>query len=153
MNSNIRGFTAVELIIAIIIGGILTSMAIKGFGLVSDQVSAREARHIFQGMVARTRAQAIESGLRTILIADAQGDSVLIVGNGSIVEKVRFGEEMGVDIQSENRMTRICMTPRGFANPDCNSFNSTIKMAFVRGTMHQSIEILPLGQIRWLADS
>ncbi|MBT8397970.1 MAG: prepilin-type N-terminal cleavage/methylation domain-containing protein [Gemmatimonadetes bacterium] len=144
-----RGFTVIELMIVVVLGTIMTSMAIKGFGMVSNQASAREARNVFQGMVARTRAQAIESGLPSILIADAQGDSVMIIGTNGIMENVRFGEEMGVDIQTTERLTRICMNPRGFANTDCNSFTSAIKMSFVRGPKSKSIEILPLGQIRW----
>jgi Tfp pilus assembly protein FimT len=149
MKRSTSGFTVLELIIVLVLGVIMTSMAIKGFGMVANQASVREARGMFQSMLARTRAQAIESGWTTMLIADAQGDSVMVLANGQIVENVRFGEELGIDIQTTARLTRICMNPRGFANPDCNSFSSPIKMAFVRGPKAQSIEILPLGQIRW----
>ncbi len=149
MKRQTRGFTVLELLIVVVLGTILTSMALKGFGMVANQVAAREARGVFQGLVARTRAQAIESGAPTILIADAKGDSVMVLANGRIVEVVRFGEELGVDIQTRYPVTRICMNPRGFANPDCNSFSSTIKMAFVRGPRTKTIEILPMGQIRW----
>lgn len=148
MKQNTRGFTLLEMLVVVILGTILIQMSIKGFSLVTNQFSAREARNVFQGMVARTRSQAIESGMPTILVADAQGDSVLILANGGVVEKVRFGTELGVDIQTTERMTRICMTPRGFADLDCNSFTSTIKMAFVRGPKQEHIEIRPLGQIR-----
>jgi len=144
-----RGFTVIEMLVVVTLGTIMTSMAIKGFGMISNQFAAREARGVFQSMVARTRAQAIESGMPTILIADAQGDSVMILANGRVVENVRFGEELGVDIQTTQRLTRICMTPRGFANPDCNSFSSPIKMAFVRGPKSKTVEILSLGQVRW----
>jgi prepilin-type N-terminal cleavage/methylation domain-containing protein len=143
------GFTVLELLIVVVLGTILTSMTLKGFGMVSNQAAAREARGVFQGLVARTRAQAIESGIPTMLIADARGDSVMVFANGRVVENIRFGEELGVDIQTEQPVTRICMTPRGYANPDCNSFSSTIKMAFVRGPKTKTIEILPMGQIRW----
>jgi hypothetical protein len=143
------GFTVLELLIVLVLGVIMTSMALKGFGMVANRFAAREARGVFQGMVARTRAQAIESGWSTMLIADAHGDSVMVLANGRIVENVRFGEELGVDIQTQQPLTRICMTPRGFANPDCNSFSSTIKMVFVRGPREETIEILPLGQLRW----
>jgi len=124
-------------------------LAIKGFGLTSSQMSAREARNVFNGMAARARAQAIESGLATALIADADGDSVVIQANGSTVETVRFGEELGVDIQAPDKITRICMNPRGYASPTCNSFSSATKMAFVQGSKSATLEILPLGQIRW----
>lgn len=143
------GFTVLEMVVVILIGGILTQMALKGFGMVWSQIAAREARNVFQGMLARTRAQAIEGGLPTILIADAEGDSVMVLANGGVVETVRFQKEMGVDIQSQAGVTRICMNPRGFATPSCNSFSSPITMSFVRGARSEVIQILPLGQVRW----
>jgi len=144
-----RGFTVLELMVVVVVGAVLSQMAIKGFGYVRSQVSAREARTVFGAMVARTRAQAIESGQRTLLIADAQGDSVMIFANGGVVETIRFGKDLGIDIQGPPGMTRICMTPRGYANPDCNSFTSPIKLAFVQGPKSDTVEVLPLGQIRW----
>ena len=135
--------------VVVVVGAVLSQMAVKGFGHVRNQVSAREARTVFGAMVARTRAQAIESGQRTLLIADSQGDSVMIFANGGVVETIRFGKDLGIDIQGPPGMTRICMTPRGYANPDCNSFSSPIKLAFVSGSKSDTVEVLPLGQLRW----
>jgi prepilin-type N-terminal cleavage/methylation domain-containing protein len=149
MDRRQRGFTIIEVIIVIVIGSILTGIAFKSFGVTSNQASARQARNVFNGMAARARAQAIESGRNTLLIADARGDSVLILANGQIVENVRFGEEMNVDIQATQDVTRLCMNPRGYADQNCNSFNTTVKMSFVQGSQTRSLEILPLGQIRW----
>jgi prepilin-type N-terminal cleavage/methylation domain-containing protein len=144
-----RGFTIVELLITIVIGGILTQIAFKGFGEIWSQVAAREARNVFQGLMARTRAQAIEGGVPTFLLADPGDDSVMILANGGVVENVRFMEEMGVDIQGPAGITRVCMTPRGYANPSCNSFKSPVTITLVRGAKSETIEILPLGQMRW----
>jgi prepilin-type N-terminal cleavage/methylation domain-containing protein len=149
MDRRNRGFTIIEVIVVLVIGGALMSIAVKGFGTTASHTSARQARNVFNGMAARARAQAIESGRNTVLIADASGDSVLIMANGQIVENVRFGEEMGVDIQTTQDVTRLCMNPRGYADQDCNSFKTTVKMAFVQGNQSMSLEILPLGQIRW----
>ena len=145
MNRRARGFTLIEVLITILIGVVLTSLAVKGFGQTQSVLAVRQARNVFNGMVARARAQAIESGMRTVLVADAQSDSVTIVG----VETVNFGGDMGIDIQSSNTFTRICMSPRGYADPSCNSFSSTVQMTFVQGGRSETIEILPLGQIRW----
>jgi prepilin-type N-terminal cleavage/methylation domain-containing protein len=149
MNRRKSGFTLIEVLIVVVLGSILIQLAIKGIGLTSSQISVREARNVFNGMAARTRAQAIESGLNTLLIADAEGDSVVIVANGRVVENVRFAEDMGIDIQTTARMTTVCMNPRGYASPACNSFSSPIEVAFVQGTKSRTLEILPLGQIRW----
>lgn len=145
-----RGFTLIEVIIAIVISAILTSMAVKGFGATSTSLAARQARNVFNGMAARARAQAIESGMTTVLLASVSGDSVMILGQGgNIVENVRFAEELNVDIQASTSSFRICMSPRGFADTDCNSFNSAFEVRFVAGNNTETIEILPLGQIRW----
>lgn len=149
MDRRTRGFTLIEVLMVIVIGTILTSMALKGFGMVSSQTSARQARNVFVGMVARTRAQAIETGQTTILFADARGDSVLILAGGHIVENVRFGAEMGVDIQGTQDITRICMSPKGYADSGCNSFSSAVNVAFVQGPKSESVEVLPLGQLIW----
>lgn len=143
-----RGFTILEMMVVIALGVILTQMTIKGFSTVSDRFSAREARNVYQGLLARTRAQAIEGGGRTLLLTDTKGDSVMVFAGGRITETVRFREEMGVDLQPELGMVRICMTPRGYADPKCNSFNSSMKLSFIRGPKREDIEILPLGQIK-----
>jgi len=149
MNRRTSGFTLLEVLIVVVLGAILTQLAVKGIGLTSSHMAVREARNVFNGMAARTRAQAIESGARTLLIADAEGDSVVIVANGNVVENVRFAEEMGVDIQATAKLTTICMNSRGYASPECNSFSSITKMAFVQGSQSETLEILPMGQIRW----
>ncbi len=149
MDRRARGFTLVEVIIALVIGGILTSIAIRGIGMTSPGLATRQARNLFVGMAARARAQAVESGQTTMLITNTVGDSVMILAGGRIVEKVRFDGELDVDIQASSNVVRLCMSPRGYANPDCNSFSSPVKVAFVAGTKSESVEILPLGQIRW----
>jgi hypothetical protein len=100
-------------------------------------------------MLARTRAQAIEGGARTALLVDTRGDSIMILAGGNITENIRVGPEMGVDIQPDVGVARICMTPRGFADPDCNSFSSTLTLTFNRGSKQEQVEVLPMGQVRW----
>lgn len=149
MAKKTAGFTVFELIVALLVGAALTSIAYKGFADTRAKMSVRQARTLWGAMVARTRAHAIEEGMSTLLITDARGDSVMIFKGGSVVEKVRFAEEMDIDIRSTNPVTTVCMTPRGFANPDCNSFTTTTKISFAQGQQTEVVEILPLGQVRW----
>ncbi len=149
MNRRAYGFTLIEVLIVVVVGTILTSMAVKGFGTVLGQTSTRQARNVFVGLVARARAQAIESGQTMAVVTSATGDSVSIVAQGTVLETVRFGTEMDVDIQAASDVTQLCMNAKGYADTGCNSFSSAVTMAFVQGTEADSVEILPMGQVRW----
>jgi len=149
MQRRTAGFTLLEVLVALMIGAILTSIAVKAVGPASRGMAVQQARNVFAGMAARARAQAIEGGATTMLIANTVGDSVMILAGGRVVETVRFRSEMNVDLQSSNGIVRLCMGPRGYARLDCNSFSSTVRMTFAAGTRSMAVEILPLGQVRW----
>ena len=142
----IRGFTLLEVVIALVIGSILTSIAMSGFGNARGPYAVRGARNTFAALHARTRAQAIEAGARVLLFVDVAGDSAFIWG-GQNLETVKFGEELNVDLRSSLGNLRICMNARGFADPDCNSFSSTARLQFSHNADTASVEILPLGQL------
>lgn len=142
------GFTLIEVVITILIGVILTSIALKGFGELGNQTAARSARQTFSALHARTRAHAIERGQTVRLYVEPTGDSVWIERDSEILEKVRFQEEFDVDIQASSRFI-LCMNARGFADTDCNTFSSTVTLTFVRGTQTYTAELLPLGQLLW----
>lgn len=142
-----RGFTLIEVLITILVGAILTSIAVKGFGLTSSELAVRQAKNVFTGLVARARAQAVQDGTTALLIVDTRGDSVTVRSTGD-PETQFFGGEMEIDLQSSSNVFFLCMTPRGFANPNCNSFNTTIELRFVQGPEADTVEILPMGQVR-----
>ena len=149
MKRRANGFTLIEVLITILIGVVLTGLAVKGFGLTSSQLSVRQAKNVFNGMAARARARSIETGTRTVLVVWESGDSVSIWNSAQgFEETVHFGGDMGIDIQSSPSTIVLCMIPRGYADPDCNNFSSTAKVTFVQGAETESVEILPLGQIR-----
>ena len=147
MSKQTAGFTLIEVLVVLVLGSVLVGIGLSGFGDTQSALAVRQARNVFNGMAARTRAHAIEAGFTTVLITDARGDSVMIFKDGAVVENVRFGEEMQIDIQAESPVTTVCMNPRGFADTDCNSFSSAAQIAFVRGTRTETLEILPLGQV------
>ncbi|MEJ2204645.1 MAG: type II secretion system protein [Gemmatimonadota bacterium] len=141
-----RGFTLLEVVIALLIGSILTSIALSGFGNARGRYAVRGARSTFASLLARTRAQAIEAGGRMILFVDVAGDSAFI-WNGQNLETIRFDEELKVDLASEQGSFRICMNARGFADTGCNSFWSETRLYFRHNADTASVRILPLGQL------
>ena len=141
-----RGFTLIEVVIALLIGSILTSIAMAGFGNARGGYAVRGARTTFASLHARTRAQAIEAGTRIALFVDVAGDSAFI-WDGRNNETVLFGEELNIDLKSSSGNLVICMNPRGFADTDCNNFTSNVRLYFQHNADTASVEILPLGQL------
>jgi len=153
MRRRTRGFTLIEVLVTILIGAILTSIAVKGFGLTSSEMSVRQAKNVFTGMVARARAMAIERGTLTRFYVDASGDSIslaIYLGVSPYWEQeeaVYFGGDMGIDIQSSSGNIYRYMTPRGYANTYYGN-TGTIEVRFVQGEQADTIQFLPLGQVR-----
>ena len=141
------GFSLIELVIALLIGSILTSIALSSYGNARGRFAVRGARNTFAALHARARAQAIERGSTVRLMVDAAGDSVYLVSGGITLENVRFGEELNVDIRSSSGSLRLCMNSRGYADSDCNSFNTTPTVTFWQNADSASVSILPLGQL------
>lgn len=143
-----RGFTIIEMVIVIMVGGILLSITVAGFGAVESRTAARQARNVFAGLHARARAHAIEFGTTTRLEMDMGGDSVWIVRNGTTIETIRFADQFGVDLTSGANRHTLCMSPRGYADTDCNSFTTSATVTFERAAESMAATILPLGQLQ-----
>jgi len=142
-----RGFTIIELIIVVLVGAILATIAISSLGAVQSRTAVRQSRNAFAALHARARAQAIEFGTTTLLGVDVGGDSAWISRNDTILERIHFGEEFEVDLQSSTTRYTLCMSPRGYANTDCTSFTGLAALTFVQGADSMSATMLPLGQL------
>lgn len=135
----------IEMVVVVVVGAILLGIAMVSFGGISERLAAGQAVRVFQSMHARTRAQAIEAGTLARLVVDVAGDSVTVRRGGDVLETVRFRQELGVDLRGTS--FTLCMGPRGFAEPDCNSFASPVTLNFVAGAGTESVELLPMGQL------
>ena len=146
--SSKNGFTLVELVIVILMGSILTSIAVNSFSGIQGRFAANGARSVFQAMQSRARAQAIEYGEHVRLQADANGDSAWIQRGDSILESVHFSGEQGVDLAlSSGTLLTVCMNPRGWAETSCNSHSSKVIVTFKAGGDSASVVVRPLGQM------
>ena len=142
------GFTVLELVVVIMMGIALTSIAIRSMAGVQQRMSVRQARNVYASVHARARAQAIEFGQRVMVEIDPAGDSIWVTRNDTTLEVIRLFDEMGVDIQTSESVT-VCMNSRGFADTGCNSFDEdeTVTLLFTLGADSSSLQILPLGQV------
>ena len=147
MRKSRHGFTIIELIIALLIGTILTSIALSSYGNARGAFAVRGARNTFATLHARARAQAIERGATVRLMVDVAGDSIYLWSGGANLETIHFDDELHVDVQSSMGNVRLCMNTRGYADTSCNNFTTTAKLTFWFNADSASVNILPLGQL------
>jgi prepilin-type N-terminal cleavage/methylation domain-containing protein len=141
------GFTVVELIIALLIGSILTSIALSNWGSARASMAVRGARNSFVTLEARARATAIEKGTTIRLNVSVSGDSAWISDGTTTLERVRFADEFHVNLRSSEGDFRLCMSSRGYGDEGCNSFSNAVTLQFWQTADSSSVQILPLGQL------
>ena len=146
-----NGFTLTELIIVLVIGSVLASMAMGRIGETRSHLAGGAARQAFLALHSRTRAQAIEFGTTARLMLDVAGDSAWIVQGGVTLETYRFAVD-NVDVESnsvDNNLVQMCMIARGYSEPRCNSFTEPVELTFRTAESAVSVVLLPMGQVKW----
>jgi prepilin-type N-terminal cleavage/methylation domain-containing protein len=141
-----KGVTLIEMVITVVIGLILTSMAISAFAPARRLYTVRSARETLAAMHARTRAHGIEGGTTAVLNIDFGADEASIVRNGTVLETMNFAA-MHVDLQGKSSTLQICMNSRGFGEPSCNSFTGATEIVFVSEDSSKRLRVFPLGQL------
>lgn len=141
------GFTVIELLIVLVVGGLLSTVAIRSFSQVHGSLGARTAQSTFLTMHAHARSMAVEHGQPVILVVDPAADRVRLEGeDGTVLRSRDFAGDYDVSIQTGGGTVRLCMTPRGFADPGCGNVNDRVEVRFVRGGRTRIVGLLPLGQ-------
>lgn len=149
------GFTVLEMVVVMLIGAVLTGIAMSRVSDYVDRRGARNARDAFVYLAARARALAIERGRTVRLEVDPAGDRAWLVapdGSGGIdtLESVAYMGEFRADVAtSAGGAVRVCYTPRGYALGTCNSFpmDTTVRVTFRRAVYADSVTVRPLGQV------
>ena len=144
--SRISGFTVVEMLIALMIGGILASIVFRQQEPARARSAVRAAVQQFNSMHALARASAIERGTAVLFIVDPVGDSITVTSGTEVIESAHLDRNLNVDVRS-SAVLRMCMTPRGLANPDCGNVQSTREVELKRGDALRTLHLLPYGQV------
>ena len=148
MEKRRSGFSIIELVVVLMVGSVLTSIAIQSFNGVSGRFATRGARRTFMSMHARARAQAVEYGGTVRLHLSPGGDSVWLSSGGDVLEVLDFGDEFNVDIHtSTGSELKVCMNARGFADTGCNNYTSPVTVTFSLASDSVSLRVLTLGQV------
>jgi len=157
MTKKRAGFSLIELLVVLVIGTILVTVALSTFQRAQTSFAARGAKTMYATLHQRARAKAIELGRTQLFIVDAAGDSAFILdwnppSSFVITDVTRFRQQMNVDLRSSMSSFLICMTPRGYADPTCPAFgfstsNVPIQLEFWLNDDSTSVTILPMGQL------
>jgi prepilin-type N-terminal cleavage/methylation domain-containing protein len=153
MTRKTAGFTLIELVFVILIGSILTMVALSTFQTAQAQFAARGAKTMYATLQQRARSRAIELGETVYFFVDSGGDSAYIVSGGAVSDVTHFRRQMNVDLRSSPSSFMLCMTPQGFADPDspactfAGTSTSPVKVEFWMNADSSSVTILPMGQL------
>ena len=142
-----RGFTIIEVVMVMVIGIALTSMAVTAFAPAQRKLAVRSARETLVAMHARTRAHAIEAGTNVVLNVDFAQNKAWISRDGTTLETLDFYDAMHVDLQGGSSTLQMCMNARGFGEASCNSFSSGTDIFFVQNTESKQLQVFPLGLV------
>ncbi len=146
-----KGVTILELVVALVIGGVLVGIVFNTFGDLQARTGVRSAESNFRSLHAQARASSIERGEIVRLTVDSGGNRVSVVGGPSgdpeTLRTVDFRDSFGTELESRPTTFELCMTPRGFADVGCNSFTGEARIIFRRGGAETGLAILPLGQL------
>lgn len=154
---NRRGFTLMELVIVLTLGGILTAVVVNSFGRMQTRMAPNSAQSQFLTMHAHARALAVEraalarlrvdpaTGIVSVLLQHAPDDPE---ADWELVFQRDFRDAFDVDIEtSPSGQIEVAMTPRGYASPMENTpSNQQMQVRFVRGNRSSEVVLLPLGQ-------
>lgn len=152
-----RGFTLVELLIVMIIGAALMTMAIPSFTRLMNARNAQNARDALVWMANRARARAVERGnVQLFEVSPARNSAWIVTRNGTTaadtVQMINFqGEHSAVLSTSTANTITVCFSPRGYAfECDANSPQSNVETTLTHAGKTATARIKPLGQVERL---
>ncbi|MEX2531158.1 MAG: GspH/FimT family pseudopilin [Gemmatimonadota bacterium] len=142
------GFTLLELLIVLVIGGVLGTVSLRSFSQVQGNLGARTAQSTFFTMHAQARAIAVEQGRDVLLVVDPTAGEVRIEreSDNGVIRVRNLADDYDVTVTVSGGSLALCMTARGFADPRCGNVSDRREVTFTRGGRSRTVAILPLGQ-------
>ena len=149
MRKLVAGFTAIEMLIVIVVAGIMMAVAIPFLRDASQKTSVRGAADEISRLYATARATSIQRGKLAWLVLDHTNNNVMVIAN-----KVNA---VGIDtiVKPDNLVARykvtftdsndsLIFTPRGVG---ANLVTTTVILSSTTGGIVDTVTIYPTGKI------
>ena len=147
-NDSRAGYSLVEVMIVLAIIGLLLRTAPAAFAPMQARLASDAAQRHLHSLHAQARITAVQRGENVFLNVSEKGDSAWIATETQVLNVVRFQDEgVSLEVLTEDGNLSLCMTPRGIAEPRCNSFDGISGVYFLRGEETRLDLFLPLGQL------
>jgi len=148
MRHRTAGFSGIELLVVLVIGGILMGMALPAFGRAIARRNVENARDALIAMGARARSLAIERGATVKLGVETVAGRAWIADGPDTLQVLDYSGEFNVGLRSARNaaLLEVCFTPRGVGGR-CGATELPDTLFFTRGAYTARASIRVLGQV------
>jgi prepilin-type N-terminal cleavage/methylation domain-containing protein len=143
------GFTAIEMVLAIVIAGILMAIAFPFLRNTSQKTSARGAGDEISRLYATARAASISRGKVAWLVLDPAAGTVMVIAkqvNGTGIDTVAAPDNLTTryKVTFTSSTDSLVFTPRGIG---ANLVTTTVILNSTTGGVVDTVLIYPTGMI------
>lgn len=148
MSHRLAGYSGIEILVVLVIGGILAGMALPAFGRAIARRNVENARDALIVMGARARSLAIERGRAVKLGVETAAGRAWIVDGPDTLQVLDYAGEFEADLRSVRNaaLLEVCFTPRGVGDA-CGGTVLPDTVVFTRGPYTARAAIRVLGQV------
>ena len=138
-----KGFTLIEALIVIVIVGVLLSVTVPRYGVMTSAMGVRSANQTIGAMLAQGRATAIRTG-RTVLFVRSANLVSLLTTDGTTpvtIAQQDLGSQFGVTVSATK--DTVSYDPRGLVAGN----SMTLKFVVTDGITRDSVCVMALGKV------
>lgn len=149
MRKHTAGFTAIEMVIVIVVAGIMMAISVPFLRNTSQKTSVSGAADEISRLYATARAASIARGKLAWLVLDPSTSSVLVVAkqvNGTGIDTVSQADNLATryKVTFTTSTDSLVFTPRGVG---ANLVTTTVILSSTTGGVVDTVYIYPTGKI------
>jgi type II secretion system protein H len=150
MRRRTAGFTAIEMVLVIVIAGIMMAIAIPFLRNASEKTSTRGAGDEISRLYATARATSIQRGKTAWLVLDAGAGTVMVIAkqvNGTAIDTIVKPDNLNTryKVTFTTSTDSLVFTPRGIG---ANLATTTVVLSSTTGGVVDTVLIYATGKIK-----